>query len=267
MPDFLDPFDGAPEITVDEEKGTVAIKGETAQPSQETPAETLETPAPEPEPSKPEGTEETVELNPIEKAFIERGLDKQFKGGLEEAIERIPDMNKYITTLEQQNALLRRIAEQPQAKAPEPTPEPQFEPDKFFENPYPALDGRYVRQDDVAAIRQELEAMKAQTFMQSKPDFQKMAPAMTEILAEHPNIQKLPTVEALSLLYDAAKARQIPAMVAEASKKSSATTGDKQRAETDVKGTLTKKTTTRTLDDWVNMKPEEIEKEIGVVNT
>ena len=61
----------------------------------------------EPAEQVPEGTEDKVELSETEKRFIELGLDKQFKGGLSEAIQRLPDMNKYITALENERNALR----------------------------------------------------------------------------------------------------------------------------------------------------------------
>ncbi len=249
---FVDnPTGEMPEI-VEHEDGTVSIKGQEPEKPEVT----------EPQPTEPETpvVEETSaepEPHPYDKAFIERGLNKQFPGGVTEVITRIPDMNKYITTLEQANAAYRRqygdIAQPKREEPPPPTA------DDFMVDPVNAV--TRIFENKWSQVQERLDNMEVKAFRDTHKDYNDLLPVMNEKLAENPRLAML-GIEAIPVLYTMAKAEKLSQAAQTTQPKAPAVTPDKARAVSSAGG---KKTVTpaRSVEDWMNMSTKDIEKEIG----
>ena len=243
--------DDAPDLypdIVENEDGTVTIAGQEAEP------EKPEEPATE-EPSEEAPPEEEPQVDPFTQAFLDAGLDKQFPGGVEEMIRRVPDWNKHITTLQQQNADFRRQQDKPveQPKVEQPSAE------EFYNNPAEAI-GKIMdakTQELTSRIDEKLTLVELTTFANNHKDYQAMEPHMVRELEANPELKAL-GMKAIPILYKMAKAANPPVVI-----KKETPAPDKSRAISDSGGKKTTKTG-RSLQDWAKMTTREIEKEIGI---
>jgi hypothetical protein len=198
----------------------------------------------------------TPEMSPVEKRFLELGLDKQFKGGLSEAIERIPDMNRYINDLTHERKALKELREQqvtPQAK---PAEAPSA--DDFYNDPINVLSK--VVDSRLESVNRQFEEMRAESFINSKSDFHAMEPLMEGLLQQNPGLKQL-GVQALPILYQMAKGSQLSQVAAEASRKATPSPR-KSSAETGVGARVTKPDI-NDLSYWRGKTRKEMEEEIG----
>lgn len=210
----------------------------------------------------PEGTgEQTPALSPLEQKFVDLGLDKQFKGGLAEAIERLPNMNKYITDLEAQRNALQAQA----TRTPEPAkPESQGPSDEDWENDPIGTMRRFADSTLKTVgetVNQTVAQVKLDNFIASKPDFNDLRPLMTEKLQENPQLGQLGT-EAIPVLYQMAKAVQLANAIPPPPATSPAPAPDKASART----STGKKESTPSKNDpnyWHTKTEKEIEQEFG----
>jgi len=243
-----DLMEAEPEIKVNDD-GTVDVVGQDAEKSAPAVEEVEKVQEEETEPVE-------EEVNPIQKAFTEAGLEKQFPGGVEEMIRRVPELNKYKTQLEQQNAEYRKQFEsQPKKEIEKPSI------DDFYNNPTEVIE-KLVNQR-VAAVEEKMEQQEIKNFIASKEDYKTMLPEMTNQLELNPGLEYLPKPEAVRVLYQLAKAAQIPAMVSDATRKVQKTIPDRSKAESSP-GKSQKGTVEKSVDDWINMPLKEMEKELGV---
>jgi hypothetical protein len=202
-----------------------------------------------------DGTEEPElsKYEQLEKEFTERGLDKQFKKGIAEMFDRVPEMNRHITRLEQEAAERRRQEATPVA---EPMKPPSAE--EFYEHPAEAV--KRMIQAEMQGINTRLTKAEMETFVNSKPDFKDLEPMMTAELNANPGLQAL-GINALPILYKMAKAEQL-SRLAEQPKKEPTPGPNKELA----KSTTGKKTSTPPTDSleyWANKSLKDIEREIG----
>jgi len=210
----------------------------------------------------PEGTgEQTPALSPLEQKFYDLGLDKQFKGGLAEAIERLPNMNKYITDLEAQRNALQAQA----TRTPEPAkPEPQGPSNEDWEtDPIGTMrrfvDSKLKTVDET--VNRTVAQVKLDNFVASKPDFNDLRPLMAEKLQDNPQLGQLGT-EAVPILYNLAKADQMAKATPPPPATPPAPPPDKASAQT----STGKKESTPSKDDpnyWLDKSEKDIEKECG----
>jgi hypothetical protein len=212
--------------------------------------------------TEPSKVEEPVEAPPDteqersehEKRFYEMGLDKQFKGGMDEMLRRIPDMNSYITSLEKErNEYRRQLEGTPKEEPKAPSP------DDFYNDPVTAINR--IMDDKMSTVNSQIADMRVQTFIASKPDYGEMEPLMLEQLQNNPGLRQL-GIDAYPVLYQMAKATQLNKVADEAAKKAPVTVPDKSAAES----TVGKKTTsppTDSMEYWRNKSLKDIENEAG----
>lgn len=203
------------------------------------------------EPGAPERTDDESALNPVEQRFIELGLDKQFKGGLQEAIERLPDMNKYITSLEHERKVLRE-----QTANPKEEPNKAPSQDDFYDDPVTAING--LLDSRFQEVNRKFDEMAVQSFVASKADYHDLEPVMMKQLEQNPGLSAL-GVNAIPILYQMAKGTQLAQVAAKAP---TANAPNKASAETSV----SKRATTPSKDSpdyWQGKSLKEIEQELG----
>ena len=212
--------------------------------------------APLEEGATPEETtkvEDTVELTPEEKLFAEKGLDKQYPGGIQDLIERAPDTNKYLSDLEKERNHYR---DQLKLQGQEPPAEAEFN----YEDPKASIEAMIGKRDPVS--QQEFEDFKVQNFIKSKgDDFSRLHPKMEQKLRELPGLAKLPPGEAVEVLFGIAKAEEMRQAIEKA--QGDSPPPDKDLAETDVLG-IAKDKTQKSPEDYARMSDEDMEKEFGV---
>ena len=243
---FDDMIEGeTPELDVKPD-GTVAIEEEQ-----------LETPDisqfVEEEPSKIEEPEtvipetEVAHVSPFEQKFNELGLSRQFPGGIDEMLSKIPDMNRYITSLEgERNALRDRQA--PEQPNPEPTTE------DIFDDPR-----NYIKQavaGEMETVNNKLADYEYKSFVASKPDFAQMEPLMEEQLRNNPGLRTL-RLDAMPILYRMAKSEQV--LNAPPPAPAPAPTVNKDSAQ------ISASKKVETNKDTSNMTMKELENHFGVI--
>lgn len=188
-------------------------------------------PTEEEDPGKP--TEEPGEEKPAEKqrddeppedakAVFERlGLNKRFDT-VEEALEYIPESNRYTTRLEQDRAELFQqvgsIIEQ--RRAQEKPVEEALDGAAFLEavedNPREALrKAGFVTREEAERIADQKAAAtsdmtETKTFMATAPRIKELGPRMAELFAEDPDYKLLPVNKMIKLLYRTALAEAGP---------------------------------------------------------
>jgi len=264
MPDFNDQSntDEYPELDVNEETGTVTIKGE----QQPEPKPEEQSEAAEPETGNEQETPEQEQpvVNPYEQEFKNAGLDKQF-GDLQGMIKAVPGLNQAYTQTRQELAEIRRQMAEMQRR---PEPEPAINPDEFIENPAKVMDEYIDRKlsAKMKSVDERFELEEVKQFAASKPDIETLVPEMQRALDENPGLYNVPITERIRVLYTMAKASQIPVIVKDVTQKAKSPVPDKSRAEAGTKGVGKPKSTEKTFEDWESMTPEQIEKEIGVVD-
>jgi hypothetical protein len=256
--------DEYPEIEVNEETGTVTLKNE-----QQPEVKPEEQAQPEPEQVTEPATPETEqpEVNPLEQEFRNAGLDKQF-GDLAGMVKAVPGLNQAYTQTRQELAEIRRQLWEQQNKKP-PEPEIPLDTDAFLENPAKVIDAYIDRKLSAqkADVESKFDMMEAQKFVDSKPDIIDLVPIMEQEMLANPGLNTLPAKERIQILYKMAKASQIPAIVQSVTNTAKTPTPDKAKAEAGTKGvTKPKVVGEKTHQQWIEMTPEEIEKEIGVVD-
>ncbi len=163
-----------------------------------------ETPTPS-EPEKAPAEAGEPPLSPIEQAFKDKGLDKQFKD-VEDMMNRVPEMNRYINDLGVKNKELGKLQEQ----AP-PVTEPEKAPsaDDFYNDPVSVIQKMVDKRQD--EYNQRFDDMEMDAFKSSKSDYRDMEPLMEEALLDNPGMRAL-GVKALEPLYLMAKAKQLSKM-------------------------------------------------------
>jgi len=246
----------APEI-VEHKSGRVTVKGEEI-PEGVTPVvdDSVEEPSKKSEPEEVPATteEEKPVLSAFEQEFYKRGLDKQFKGGPNEMLDRVPEMNKYITRLERERALAREAT--PQA---EPFKPPSNE--EFYEKPQEAITKMIdqVVGQKLSSFDQKLQEFEYKAFVASRLDFNELEPTMMEQLEANPAL-KLLGMNAVPVIYQMAKAQQLAKLVEQ--QKAVPPSPDKKVAT----ATTGKKTSTPPTDSpayWQGKSLKEIEDEVG----
>jgi hypothetical protein len=218
--------------------------------------EEVEKPSKTEEPKEPpeDTEEEPSEQHPLEKQFYEAGLDKQFKGGLEELLRRVPDMNKYITALEAERKTLR---DQMATREPEPRQAPSA--DDLYNDPSGVISK--IVDEKIGAVNEKLAEMEVKSFVNSKPDFDEMQPLMREQLEKNPGLGAL-GYGAVPVLYQMAKATQLEKVAADAAKKASQPVVNKESAETSV----SKKAVPideNSMESYKDMSIEEMRRKFG----
>lgn len=210
---------------------------ETEQPEETKPTET--------EPGvKPEvGTETKPEepADPYAARFKELGLDRQFKGGIDEMLRRVPDMNRELTRLQMERAEDRRQLADLNAKIASMSKGDQLktpakvDPDRLMTDPDAALsEAGILRRDDLTKqeeriqavehrlIQQEIREDEARSlkFIESCPELQDVAEElksgaeipvsdnpiwgrMKQLYASRPYLKNQPQSEVLPLLFNA----------------------------------------------------------------
>lgn len=226
------------------------------------------------DPTEPTGDELEPESgdpeNPYDVQFRELGLDKQFQGGVPDALSRLPHMNKYQTHLAQENAELKRKLEE--TNRPEPRGNNEYDPEQFYQNPYPHLDGRYATVEQVRSLQGQLQADQdarardgLNRFMQEHPDFNQVLPVMQQVLAMEPGYGQLR--DPLPVLYREAKRVMGEQTKANINKTKDGISQDinkqKGRAVTEGGGTKPKQRKI-TPDDLYNMPLDELADYLGV---
>jgi len=256
---FDDLIDGTPEKDVDiSADGRVTVKGEEIPDGNRSVEEDVidDSKTTPPQDEAPEGTEsEQDEPSPFDEfmdKFREYGLEGQFKGGPEEMLRRVPEMNRYITQLEQERAQWRKQQTTQQESAEVPFPE------DFYERPAEVI--KKMIQNEMADVNKELQTMKYQAFVSSRPDFRELEPIMQEQLDANPGLQAL-GVDAVPVLYQMAKAQQL-AKLAEQTKKVPEAGPDKELA-TSTTGKKTKSPPQNSKEYWQGKSLKEIERELG----
>jgi hypothetical protein len=209
----------------------------------------------------PEGTGEP-ELSDHEKKFFELGLDKQFKGGLDEVLQRIPNMNKYISDLELRNKTLLENQATPPAEPAKPEL-PSAE--EFYEKPIESIQKMLNAKvnEQLSGINEKLIQYEAKNFENSVPDYKQMEPLMMDQLNLNPGLKQLGT-DAFPILYKMAKAQQL-SDTAPAPTTPEVKVIDKASAET----SAGKKVTPVDKTDpayWQGKSRAEIAKELGVTD-
>lgn len=243
----MDDFEKEPEIEVNEETGEVKLVGEAPQPQE--PAQEPETPKTD---VPPEPAQEPTPYDKLVAKFQELGLDRQFKGGIDEALDRLPNMNKYITDLEKERNQYRDhilSKQEPPVEAPEPD---------FYDDPKSAIDARLAQER--TAWTTEIENMKIQNFRDGHKDYDELMPTMLEVGREYPGLINLKPSEAVRLIYSLAKAKTIPKVVEQVRAQPDPS---KAVSTTDTK----KKAPSYTAEDYTKMSVEELEKLFGVEDT
>lgn len=201
-----------------------------------------------PESPKDEETEETsetgedIELSEAERLFMERGLDKRY-GSLENFIS---SADRYITNLEQERSNWRN---QTQEKPRE------VSQDDFLENPVEAL--KSMLDDRDKKILARLDEQEVERFIENTKDFATMESKMMEQLQIYPDIAGWPKARALKALYRLAKADLKEKIVSQPPPK----TPKSENAQVGPGSQVRKGA--RTPQDYVNMTPEQLEREIG----
>lgn len=204
------------------------------------------------EPTPPD-TGKPPELSPLEQAFIDKGLDKQF-GSIEEMMERVPVMNRHIDDLSVERKKLRALQEE---ATPEPEPEKLPSSDEFYADPISAINKMMDSRE--GATNKRLNDMEADTFISSKADYEDMEPLMEEALRDNPWMAAGGT-KALKALYQMAKGRQLSKL---AGQPAPAPAPKKASAESSV-GKKSPPVDKNDPSYWVDKTPKEIEDELGV---
>ncbi len=234
-----------PEIEVDEEKGTVEVVQDTPPPEEPT--------GEEPTPPSEEPTEPPPQTDDFDAKFKEAGLDKYWENP-QDMLNRAPDLVRWANQLSRENAELKK------GQTPEVTQ------DTFYDNPKEAV--KATASEYTQPIQRRLDELEAKVFISSKGDFEKLQPAMGRELEKYPGLKDAVSSGAMSpaqvieILYSVTKASQIPEIVKAAKKETQPAPADRQRAETST-GKAEKRPPQRSLEDWIKMTPEQIEKEIG----
>lgn len=158
-----------------------------------------------PTPSEPEKAPAEAgepELSPLEQEFKDKGLDKQFTS-IEDMMNRVPEMNKYINDLGVKNKELGKLQEQaPPATEPEKAPSA----DEFYNDPLGTI--KKIVEKGQEGYYRRLDDMEVNSFIKSKSDYKDMEPLMEEALSDNPGMQAL-GIKALEPLYLMAKAKQL----------------------------------------------------------
>ncbi|MHC4621995.1 MAG: hypothetical protein ACYTEQ_30005 [Planctomycetota bacterium] len=171
--------------------------------------------------------------------------------------QRLEDTQKYVQQIQQEKADLNRQLEARK--------EPEYDADRFYQNPFGELDTRgYVRTDQVKEIAREIadervSEAEAARFITSTPDMKKLAPTMRDVAEEMPGLLRLPRDQAVKAIYQIALGRHAgkpaPTEPSDPSKKERASTaGGGSGGKGTKKGELT-------LADIDKMSVEDMEKE------
>ena len=202
-------------------------------------------------------TEEGVD--PYTQKFNELNLGGMYRD-VHDVLEREPERQRYLTQVQQENAeLKRRQAEwERQQQQKEPI---EIDPDTFLQNPDETLKKLgYVRGEDVdQRVSMAVDRMRAEEFMRSTPDFEKLRPVMDSIVGEMPELGRLSNTQLVKVAYQLAKTRQAPAKkVVEPADKSK-----KDRANTSGGKTPTGKKTATPKVNFSTDSLEDIERKVG----
>ena len=262
MPDLNDLVDPNDQYTGEEEQPIEEPKGDVPEEPQE---EELETPLEE----QPEGEvpQEQPQVDPVTARFKELGLDRQFPGGVDDMLNRMPYMNKWQTQLSQENADLKKKLEERQRTEQQQ----QYDPETFYQDPDSYLGQKYATKEEIAAMQNQMRSYQDQAFADrynrfadSHTDFRQLEPVMQQILLDDPGYNNLR--DPLSSLYNEAKRRTAhyaqAAVQATQEKVSAETSKEKVRASTEGSGAKPK---SRKLnkDDLYKMSVPELEKLMG----
>ena len=202
-----------------------------------------------------EETEPVVAEPTIDDRFNALGLNKQFKGGPTEAIEKLPEMNKYITQLEaERNALKAKLT--PERREPEP-----LTGEDLYNDPENALNR--VLTPKIQELNDRIEDMRVESFRSSKKDFDDMTPLMIKELEANPEIGQLGKVNAMKILYKMAKQTQLERS-GTVNPPVQARPPDKTSAES-LSGKRSSGPVVKDQAYWLSLTPEEREKELGVI--
>ena len=215
-------------------------------PESGTPAETVDTPP------------EQVDLTAQEKRFIELGLDKQFPGGIEQLIENMPKFNATFTQALQK--------QQPQQVVQQtPTNPQQVTDESYQEDPLSGVKTLLAQQEQVRLQGEQaqltrMDQIEYDTFMAGKGDGTQMLPFMVQASNNNPALQSLPVRDYMPILYDIAKASQIPTAVAQAAQTAQTTVPDPSKAEAGVTGKTERAVGQPSLQALSEMTTAEMEK-------
>lgn len=239
------PKEVIPEPDVEQltDDSTISKPGEPEAPKGDQVPEGTEPPVAEPEPYNPE------------EHFKSQGMDRQFKGGLKELLDRFPETNRYITALETRNKEL-------EGKAATPEAEPEAPSAEDFYNDFPGSLKKALG-SELNKVNERFEEMEVKAFQESKPDFKEMIPQMMVELRNSPEVGQLGRPEAIKILYRLAKQTEISRASTEASKRVvGKPLPDKANAETP-----TGKKVPPVVKDkayYNSLSEAELEKELGV---
>lgn len=200
------------------------------------PVETQET---DTETETPEDTPSDTDTETVDwvKEFESKELNRQYPGGIKELFERIPETNKYVNSLQEENKKLRDVLinklEQKETPPPqtEDTLDEEALKDMFYENPLEALKKTgVVTKEDLQAIQSRLDAQdqkdrymgaantiaKYEDLRDIADDFRSMKlpepgknavwDTMFRMIETQPGAIQLPLETKLNLFYDRAKA-------------------------------------------------------------
>lgn len=206
---------------------------------------------------------ETETVDPVTQRFQELGLDKQYHD-VDDMMSRVPETNKHITFMQQENAELHRQLQEQQKSRAEPA---QVTDEEFLADPLGSIKKMgYVTKDEATSLA-SVEATRvdhirqANDFISATPDYRKMEPAMMQLLEEMPEVKALPAATGMRLLYAEAKRRMPSEKIVEP-----ADPGKKSRASTS--GGQTKvRHTGPSLEEYGNMTPEQIEEKLGFASS
>ena len=201
MPDSINKFVvGDEDEFYKEEQSDVPVEPEKKPDDAPAPAEI---PVEEPEVAQPLVEDQPV-VHPYDAEYQRLGLDRQFPGGVVDALNRIPYMNKWQTQLSQEKARLEvekeRMAQQIAEIEAQKRNVPTTPDEKFWENPIPVLDQRYVTPDKLTEYEKKIQNLESRLELQRLNDFNREHPEMDKfikdgttarILEEEPGIMYL----------------------------------------------------------------------------
>lgn len=202
--------------------------------------------------------------------FNNTGLYRQFTG-VDDLIKRVPDMNRHITNLEQENARLK--AGKTVSKPTQPVQ--PIDGDKLYDDPVAALKAAGIgSMEDMKLMVNDMinnnnniqsgnQAQdRADTFIQNQSDWAKVQPFASAVFQQMPNLSRLPADEAVQIAYAMGKQRMGGKgnTVVEKSdplKKSRATTSSGGGKKTKPAGGK------KTAKDYAGMSIKQLEQELG----